>query len=158
MHAVYINHWLTCACRFPRDVLCMKYIKILNLNAKQPEVFGVFFCCTQLGQGNASSKHMLLLSWAWNLKAGNFPSVKGNRNSLDGQCGGGGGGLIMESKISWDKSTCLSNRESPLPSVFLCLMQRLTCDWKSEVSCHRLIKSQVESRWPPKISLSGEMV
>lgn len=88
-----------------------------------------------------------------NLKPGNFPSVKGNRNSLDGKCGGG---LIMESKISRDKSTHLSNRESPLPSVFLCLMQCLTCNCKSEVSCHRLIKSQVESRWPPKISLNGK--
>lgn len=59
-----------------------------------------------------------------------------------------GGSLIIEKEISWDKPTCLSNRESPLPSVFsfFCLMQHQPYNRKSENCCQRWVISRVEPR------------
>lgn len=76
-------------------------------------------------------------------KAGNFTLVIANENSPGGQCGGGG--LIMETGVSRYKSISPSNRESPLPSAFPCLMLHLICNRISEVRCHTQIKRRVQS-------------
>lgn len=55
-------------------------------------------------------------------------------------------GLIMETEVSGDKSIFLSNRESPLPPVFLCVMPRLIRNWKSEVCYCTQIRSEAE-KW-----------
>lgn len=97
----------------------------------------------QLFQQVSLGKEMAVLH-NWNFTKEIF--LKFPSEEMDGQWGRG---LI----ISWDKSACLSNGESPLPSVFLggsCLMQHQPCNWKSEMRCHSSIKSWVESCMPPK--------
>lgn len=101
------------------------------------------------------------MSWLQKQVISLWSDAKGN--SRGGQCGGD---LIMETKVSRDKSIFLSNRGSPLPPVFLCLMHRLIRNWKSGVCCSTDIKSTNVEWCPvshfrhlePKISLKVEMI
>lgn len=121
---MYISCWPAWSWKFPWDV-CENY--------PPPQLF----------QQVSLGKEMAVLH-SWNFTREIF--LKFPLEEMDGQCGRG---LI----ISWDKSACLSNGESPLPSIFwlvFCLMQHQLCNWKSEMCCHSWIKSWVEPCMLPK--------
>ncbi len=125
-----ISHWLTCCCGLPWDILCMKYIRTSDLSAPCRLCFSHFLPSQrtknpawQRGNG-ASYCGQPLCGFFTTLKLQkqfNFALVRRNGSSTGGQCAGG---LIMETEVSRDKSISLSNRESPLLLVFLCLMHR----------------------------------
>lgn len=153
------------------DVVCRKTIRqrkplckvfLFSVFALQKKIINPVW---QTGNGGWDCGRPLCfyftMSWLQKQVISLWSDAKGN--SRGGQCGGD---LIMETKVSRDKSIFLSNRGSPLPPVFLCLMHRLIRNWKSEVCCSTDIKSTNVEWCPvshfrhlePKISLKVEMI